>query len=89
MAEIKTGEGKSITLGVNAILFTLFEYEVDVVCYNKHLSERDFIYFQKLFEKFNSSNIKYNTINILSEHFINKEDDLRDLFKFFVNSFNE
>lgn len=46
LIEILTGEGKSITLGVCSIIFALLGYTVDVVCYNKYLSKRDYKSFQ-------------------------------------------
>jgi len=42
LVEIKTGEGKSITLGVVSIIFAIFGYRVNCVCYSKYLSQRDY-----------------------------------------------
>jgi preprotein translocase subunit SecA len=41
LAEVKTGEGKSIVLAVLSIYFALFGYEVHCACYSNMLSKRD------------------------------------------------
>ena len=38
---MKTGEGKSIILGILAAFFALLGYSVDVICYSPYLSQRD------------------------------------------------
>jgi preprotein translocase subunit SecA len=57
LAEVKTGEGKSITLGALAIVFALLGQSVNVVCYNPYLSTRDWLLFQKVFDFFDIFNI--------------------------------
>ena len=47
--QIKTGEGKSVTLAVVSIIFALYGFEVNCACYSKYLSERDYNDFLKLF----------------------------------------
>jgi len=41
LAEVKTGEGKSILLAGLSIYFALLGYEVDCACYSEILSKRD------------------------------------------------
>lgn len=41
LAEVKTGEGKSIVLAALSIYFALFGYEVHCACYSPMLSKRD------------------------------------------------
>jgi uncharacterized protein YegL len=47
--ELLTGEGKSIVLGALATFFAYFGYNVDVVCYNPFLSQRDWNLFKFVF----------------------------------------
>lgn len=49
--QIRTGEGKSIILGVMAILLALMGYRIDCVCYSAYLSDRDFNDFKPIFEE--------------------------------------
>ena len=86
LAQIKTGEGKSLSLAVLSTIFALLGFNVSCACYSKYLSERDFKAFEPLFKSLNISEyIKYGTFNQLCEHFINKHGDIRkmteDLFK--------
>ncbi len=80
LAEIKTGEGKSITLAVTAQIFALMGYDVDVACYSNYLSERDFEDFTPMFQAMGlQDNIYYGTFKQLSERQINAQHgDLRD-----------
>lgn len=48
--EIKTGEGKSIILGMLSTIFGVLGFEVRCVCYSQYLSERDYNTFEILFE---------------------------------------
>ena len=50
LIQINTGEGKSVALGFTAVLLSLLGFSVDVVCYSRYLSERDFKQFKELFE---------------------------------------
>jgi hypothetical protein len=52
LAEVKTGEGKSVTLAVLSIVFALLGQSVNVVCYNPYLSKRDHEDFKNLFSFF-------------------------------------
>jgi hypothetical protein len=51
-AQVGTGEGKSISLGIVATIFGLFGYSVNVVCYTERLSSRDLASFSSLFHAF-------------------------------------
>ena len=60
---MKTGEGKSIILGILAAYFAFIGYNVDVVCYSPYLSERDYKSFENLFKELKiEDKIKYATI---------------------------
>ena len=91
LIEIRTGEGKSITLGVCAIIFALMGYQADVVCYSKILSSRDENDFRNLFDQFGvTSRIKYYTIDNLCENIINEGEKLRDTVNnFLINKQSE
>lgn len=79
-AQIKTGEGKSLTLAVLSTIFALLGFNVSCACYSKYLSDRDFKSFELLFKSLNISDyIKYGTFNHLCENFINKNGDIRKM----------
>nr|XP_019539371.3 uncharacterized protein LOC109410275 isoform X2 [Aedes albopictus] len=62
LAQILTGQGKSLVLGLSAALLALFNHDVVVVCYSKYLATRDFNDFKGLFKIFAvSSKIFYKT----------------------------
>jgi preprotein translocase subunit SecA len=42
LVEIKTGEGKSITLAVAAATLALLKFDVYVACYSQYLTDRDY-----------------------------------------------
>jgi hypothetical protein len=68
LVELKTGEGKSIVLGVTASILALWGYAVDVVCYSSYLSQRDLNAFRRMFADFEVENlIWYGTIMELFE----------------------
>ena len=57
---MKTGEGKSIILGILVAYFTFKGYNVNFVCYSPYLSERDFKSFENLFKELEiEDKIKY------------------------------
>ena len=85
LIQIGTGEGKSITLAITAILLTLMGYEVYCVCYSKYLSDRDFAAFKELFETLNLTQfIHYGTFFEICEQIINEQGDLRKLVEHFI-----
>lgn len=53
VAEVLTGQGKSVCLGALASLFALLEFDVNVVCFNPYLSKRDEKLFAPLFDQLN------------------------------------
>ena len=62
--QIKTGEGKSVTLAVVSIIFALFGFDVSSACYSAYLSQRDYNDFKDIFEKLNvQDSIFYGTFN--------------------------
>jgi hypothetical protein len=68
LAELKTGEGKSIVLGVVSTILALWGYTVDVVCYSSYLSQRDSNAFQRMFSEFEVDCwIWYGTLEDLAE----------------------
>ena len=54
LAEVPTGEGKSVVLAVSAATLALYGYYVDCVCYSDNLSSRDESAFKELFAQLGS-----------------------------------
>lgn len=78
--QIKTGEGKSLTLAVTAAVLALLGKEVYSACYSSYLSDRDYHNFLFLFERLGVvKNIHYGTFQKLAEHVINENGDVREL----------
>jgi hypothetical protein len=78
--QIKTGEGKSVTLAVLSIIFALCDFDVRCACYSNYLSERDFKAFSGMFTQLElMDRIKYSTFNKLCEMEMNKDGNLRDI----------
>ena len=78
VVEIGTGEGKSVTLAVSAMLLSLLGFGVDVVCYSDYLSDRDFESFQHMFMKFGLSiSIRYGSFKTICEKFLNERGNIR------------
>ena len=78
LAQVLTGEGKSVTLAITAALFALLGFEVDCACYSEYLSARDYDEFSGLFIAFGvQSRIQYGTFNKLCEAYINIRGDTR------------
>lgn len=78
LIEIKTGEGKSVTLAAASCVFALLGYDVSCACYSEYLSQRDERAFKNLFDILNLSDyIHYGTFNKLCEDIINQEGDVR------------
>ena len=68
MVQIKTGEGKSITLGVTSATLALLGADVYCGCYSQHLSKRDEADFKNLFCELDvENNINYGTLEELCE----------------------
>ena len=63
LVEIKTGEGKSIVLGVTTIILALFNCEVVCACYSQFLSDRDLNDIKYMFEAFGVHGlVSYSTL---------------------------
>jgi hypothetical protein len=78
LVEIKTGEGKSITLAVTSSVLALLGMDVSCACYSQYLSKRDeeafnFIFVALQIDQF----IHYDTFSRLCERIINKDGDIR------------
>jgi len=72
--EILTGEGKSVCLGATATLFAILGYDVNVLCYNPYLSERDKKLFQELFNFFEViEKIYYGDIGSIVSNYIEEK----------------
>ena len=80
LVQIKTGEGKSITLAIISSIFALWGSEVSCACYSEYLSKRDYQAFKQLFEFLEiDERIFYGTFNQICENYINKDGNIRDL----------
>ena len=78
--QIKTGEGKSVILGVMSLLLALMGNEVNSVCYSQYLKDRDYADFKDLFEAFEVADlVTYGTFSEISEKIINEKGDIREL----------
>jgi hypothetical protein len=85
LAEILTGEGKSIQLAVTAIILALYGFDVSVASYSNYLSTRDKKDFEELFALLKvETYIRYGTFNELCEYAINDKIDIRDAVSSFV-----
>lgn len=74
LAQLRTGEGKSVVLAVVSTVLALLGHEVHCVCYSEYLSSRDYGSFAFLFEAFQvKSYITYGTFNQLCEKFLNEQ----------------
>ncbi|MDR2609737.1 MAG: hypothetical protein LBC06_04070 [Rickettsiales bacterium] len=60
-AQVLTGQGKSIILGLLSSLLALMEYKVQVVCYSKYLVCRDQQSFEDFFEILRNSTTRNET----------------------------
>ena len=75
MAEVGTGEGKSIILAILSTYLALVGFNVRCSCYSKYLSDRDEENFKPLFEYFDvDGKIRYGTFNNICEEILNTGD---------------
>jgi hypothetical protein len=80
MAQVPTGEGKSIVLAALAIVFALLGFSVDCACYSEYLSRRDFDDFALMFSALGIlDRISYNTFQRLCEDLVNSTGSVRDM----------
>jgi hypothetical protein len=79
LIQVKTGEGKSVLLGVLSTLLAVMGCEVDCVCYSQYLSRRDKAAFKKVFDAFEvTDRVNYGTFHELAEQRINYNGNLTD-----------
>jgi hypothetical protein len=84
LAQVGTGEGKSISLGFLATIFALFGFSVHVTCFSPYLSQRDHKAFEDLFKALEVDQfITYLTVDELCNEMMSKElfPDTRSLAK--------
>lgn len=73
MAEVGTGEGKSVIFAVMSIYLALVGFNVRCACYSEYLSKRDENEFQPLFQYMDvDQKIRYGTFNELCEETLNR-----------------
>lgn len=73
LAQVGTGEGKSIVLAGLSCYLALCGFKVRCACYSAYLSGRDESNFRQLFERLGIENeIKYGTFNQLCEDILNQ-----------------
>ncbi|KRX04478.1 P-loop containing nucleoside triphosphate hydrolase [Pseudocohnilembus persalinus] len=77
--QIKTGEGKSVIIGILSVFFAILGFNVHSVCYSQYLSQRDEKSFQKLFENFGvQDRIFYGTFQQLSKKLLEQNIKLQE-----------
>ncbi len=80
LMQIRTGEGKSLILGVASVVLALLGFRVRCVCYSEYLSARDFNLFKYIFDRFGVTDfVKYSKITSLSEDATFAKGDIRKL----------
>ncbi|XP_038114027.1 uncharacterized protein LOC119767976 [Culex quinquefasciatus] len=76
LAQVLTGQGKSLVLGLIATVLALTGHNIQVVCYNKYLVERDAQDFQALFNAFGVPKvINYSTYDGMANLVLSPEVD--------------
>ena len=88
LAEVPTGEGKSVVIGVLATTLALYGFDVDCVCYSSMLSSRDHDDFNQMFMSFRlMDRIRYGTFDTLCEKLlIEHHGDLRQAARDFITT---
>ncbi|CAF4248425.1 unnamed protein product [Rotaria sp. Silwood2] len=87
LVQIETGEGKSITLGVTAVILALIGFDVHCACFSKYLSQRDYLAFLPLFDSLEVLHyIHYGTFNKLCEDMINENGDIRHIVEKLISN---
>ena len=87
LVQIGTGEGKSVTLAVTAIVLALFGFHVNCACYSDYLSQRDHAAFFTLFDSLGvTTHIHYGTFKKLCEDTINENGNIREVVEEFISS---
>ncbi|XP_065095665.1 uncharacterized protein LOC135717490 [Ochlerotatus camptorhynchus] len=71
LAQVLTGQGKSLVLGLLAALFALTGHRVRIACYSKYLAKRDEQDFLTFFETFDvAEDVTYGTFDELANEII-------------------
>ncbi|CAF4090243.1 unnamed protein product, partial [Rotaria sordida] len=87
LVQIGTGEGKSVTLAVTAIVLALLGFDVNCACYSEYLSQRDYNAFLTLFDSLGvSSYIHYGTFKKLCEDKINENGNIREVIENLIST---
>lgn len=80
LVQMRTGEGKSVTLGITASILALLGFDIYCACYSDYLSQRDYTAFATLFDSLGiAKRIHYGTFNSLCEHIIHENGSIREL----------
>ncbi|EDS32477.1 conserved hypothetical protein [Culex quinquefasciatus] len=62
LAQVLTGQGKSLILGLTATILALFGHSVQIMCYSEYLAKRDSDDFEEFYEYFSvDEKIEYET----------------------------
>ncbi|KAL4505987.1 hypothetical protein ABPG72_013748 [Tetrahymena utriculariae] len=89
LAQVLTGEGKSVILAALACFYSLCGFSVKCACYSNQLSVRDYEEFLLLFEKLKIKNlIMYGTFNKVCEEILNQRGDIRELVSSYIQTGN-
>lgn len=87
LVQIGTGEGKSVTLAVTAIVLALLGFDVNCACYSEYLSQRDYTAFLTLFDALGVTNhIHYGTFQKLCEDKINENGNIREVVENLIST---
>ncbi|KAL4496499.1 hypothetical protein ABPG72_014729 [Tetrahymena utriculariae] len=87
LAQVLTGEGKSVILAVLSSFYALCGFYVKCACYSNQLSSRDYEEFSPLFEKLQIKDlIFYGTFNKVCEQILNDRGDIREQVTNFISS---
>ncbi|KAL4496498.1 hypothetical protein ABPG72_014728 [Tetrahymena utriculariae] len=85
LAQVLTGEGKSVILAVLSSFYALCGFQVKCACYSNQLSTRDYEDFSSLFEKLKLKDfIFYGTFNKVCEQILNDRGDIREQISNFI-----
>jgi len=87
LAEIKTGEGKSVAIAGMSCALGIFGFSVDCACYSKYLSTRDFRDFRSMYQAFGvAENVKYDTFDSLCRRFLMARGDVKPATESFLTT---
>eukprot|EP01126_Amoeba_proteus_P035442 TRINITY_DN3575_c0_g1_i2.p1 TRINITY_DN3575_c0_g1~~TRINITY_DN3575_c0_g1_i2.p1 ORF type:complete len:976 (-),score=254.01 TRINITY_DN3575_c0_g1_i2:133-2694(-) len=83
LAEVRTGEGKSVILAISASVLALLDSDVTIVCYSSSLGRRDRNEFEYLYSKLGvTGKIRYHSFDTLAASWAH---DIFDLPTYFEN----